>query len=78
MSRSKTTPWFPGSVKPVRKGVYQRTSRIPSANSFLVYSFWNGKFWLLNATYLANATRTSVGSAYQDLPWRGLAQEPRK
>ena len=68
----KLTQWFPGTVKPVRVGVYERNySEFPfhSPN----YCHWNGKFWGLWATTPRGAVVLKIRpSPYQDLPWRGV------
>lgn len=75
MSEENLTPWFPGDVKPVRKGVYQRRA------GFLgVYSYWNGRFWCLgdNSPFGAkDSFAISHASQAQSKPWRGLATPPK-
>ena len=38
----KTTPWFPGNIKPARRGVYQQMCGHGVA---LGYQYWNGAVW---------------------------------
>jgi hypothetical protein len=65
----KLTPWFPGTVKPVRVGVYER---IYDAGSFL-YCSWNGEYWGPWARTPEEARKRRLeASLYQDLPWRGV------
>lgn len=71
------TPWFPGSVKPKRPGVYERKYLQEVA-----FSRWNGREWLCgyfaareHAIDRAAATRTR--SFNQSVPWRGLSQDPQ-
>ena len=59
----KLTPWYPGTVKPVRKGWYQRN--YPSLGPSMCY--WDGKnFSMIEDRYENSFT--------QDLPWRGVAK----
>lgn len=77
MSKEKLTPWFPGNVKPVRKGVYERDWLDGGPQWF---SYWDGKNWCFGdetaegAKYAANMLHTS---AHTNFPWRGLAQDPK-
>jgi hypothetical protein len=72
MSAPKLTPWFPGHIKPVRPGVYQRAS--------LTYSYWTGAHWVASADTVQEAARPTffdLPSCVQDWSWRGLAEEPK-
>ena len=72
--KEKLTEWFDGSEKPVKRGIYQRkfsTERI-------VFSKWNGREWLYSWGNAGGANQATWKSAAQDLPWRGLAEEPKK
>lgn len=70
----KMTPWFPGDVKPVRVGVYQRHYSFENDR----FCHWNGLFWSNNGRTVDIADQFSeVESRVQDLPWRGLAEEPK-
>lgn len=69
----KLTPWFSGTVKPVRVGVYERlyTTRVTARKVF--YCYWNGIRW----SHAANSIETAeefkhIASADQDLSWRGV------
>lgn len=64
------TPWFDGSVKPARPGVYQRD--YPSGPH---YSHWDGARWSIGNFRLREVQEMFV-SARQALPWRGLAEQP--
>lgn len=66
----KLTPWFPGDVKPVREGVYERFwCEGDSPN----YSYWNGSSWgLLTDTPTQARRNMRHVSAWQDMPWRGV------
>lgn len=75
MAKQKLTPWFPGNVKPVRVGVYERK---PTEFTGLggKYSFWNGNKWLLSAETIQEAAEEGcwVWSFEQKTPWRGVAK----
>lgn len=81
MSDSKKTPWFPGTVKPVRKGVYQRSYTGETRHrKDLRFNYWDGKSWRFPAYSPEVAADFSEGwlkSGFQGLPWRGLASDPR-
>lgn len=75
----KKTPWFPGDVKPVLVGVYERKR----TRGTFRYSYWNGRYWLCSAQTIMDAAYEAK-SAYplvsfkQESPWRGLANPPKK
>jgi len=66
------TTWFSPSVKPLRKGVYERLTR----RNLIYYSYWNGLFWgglgssPLQAYYVKNHK-----SNWQAFYWRGLVED---
>jgi hypothetical protein len=64
------TDWFPGSVKPVRKGVYQREYTYGKAK-FPFYCYWNGKQWHASANTVDGAACNFL-APNQSLPWRGV------
>lgn len=66
------TPWFPGSVKPERPGVYQRRTLFGE----LRFARWDGHQWLAYRGTPEAAALGTIPSAYPDLPWRGLAHDP--
>jgi hypothetical protein len=70
----KKTPWIPGNVKPVRVGVYQRHHD----NYDTIFSRWDGEMWYAGLDNVKSANSSTLDSAYQQLPWRGLAQDPSK
>lgn len=75
----KLTPWFQGDVKPARVGVYTRDdSDTDCDNGLPAYSHWNGSRWghLCGSKDIAQRNVDYV-SAYQSLPWRGLASDPK-
>ena len=63
------TDWFPGNVKPVRVGVYQR-----QYDWLLAFSYWDGKHWGWTEPGTAKqaAEYRYPQSREQELPWRGL------
>ena len=68
----KKTPWFDGSIKPVREGVYQRML----GRDFYWSRFENGEWyacWALSK--FSEAARTRVVSPLQKRSWRGLTKE---
>lgn len=66
----RLTPWFPPSVKPARKGVYER-------DWAFAFSYWNGMRWCVGCTTPDVAAGERERSLYQDIQWRGLAKEPK-
>lgn len=74
---SDLTPWFPGNVKPVREGVYQR--QIPLYGD--AYWVWNGARWLNGGYATPTSAKYHSGtspSSEQCMKWRGLAADPEK
>jgi hypothetical protein len=68
------TEWYPGDVKPVRPGVYQRDwgGGIP------VFSKWTGSHWKVCCETVNQAAKERRISSFQFIdPWRGLAQDPK-
>ena len=65
----KLTPWFPGTVKPVRAGVYERQYFREQLETR--YSYWNGEEWLVWGRTPNMAKEESRISGLQNLPWRG-------
>lgn len=63
----KRTPWFDGSQKPVRDGVYER--QFTNGPHFARYA--NG-LWYLSGTKFGYAKITTSVSIFQDIPWRGV------
>jgi hypothetical protein len=70
----KLTPWFPGTVKPVRVGVYKRVyDTTEYSQSNFGYCYWNGHIWSWQATTPTGALRLRhTRSPHQDFPWRGV------
>jgi hypothetical protein len=68
------TDWFPGSVKPVRKGVYQR-EYIYGKAKFTYFCYWDGKQWYGGASSANGAVKEFLilfVAPNQFLPWRGV------
>jgi hypothetical protein len=67
--RRELTPWLPGSQKPQRRGVYQRS--YPGGT----YSCWDGECWCTDAgTPEEAAALQGQRSAHQEASWRGLSE----
>ena len=64
----KLTTWFPGDVKPVRVGVYERKYNM---SRFYCYCYWDGEYWHVWAETPMVAEKAFLISALQNLPWRG-------
>ena len=75
MKTPKLTPWIDGSINPVRAGVYQRDFSVDSDES-PYFSKWDGEKWGMGALTPCSAELESAASLFQNLPWRGLAQNP--
>jgi len=70
----KRTPWFAGTVKPARPGVYERRFGFGEA---IRYATWTGSQWCLSAGSILRARERVGVSGLQDAPeWRGLAERP--
>lgn len=66
----KLTPFFGPTVKPVRKGVYQRRHK---TLHFMVYSYWDGEQWFLGAKTPHLAEIEPMLSMNQNkFMWRGI------
>lgn len=71
MKANKLTPWYPGDVKPVRVGVYERCHA--HGNRF---SYWDGEYWC-GWAQSPQAAKENMGSHSfeQYTPWRGLKEQ---
>ena len=69
----KLTPWFPGSVKPARKGVYERKDGI----NLRCYAKWNGSKWMSYKWTVLEADVSTYETLWPNLKWRGLAEKPK-
>lgn len=64
------TPWFPGDLKPVRVGVYERKYDTTQT----AYCHFDGQNWRFGTTSLhfaSDAASKRLSNA-QNLPWRGV------
>jgi len=69
----KLTPWFPGDVKPARKGVYETDAEISDREP--CYQFWDGSRW--GACGFSPRYCKQPGdwvSRHQSPKWRGRAK----
>ena len=71
---AKLTAWYPGTVKPVRNGVYQRD--MPNGN--IAFAYWNGMRWFSASREPILAIVNMAESLYDDLPWRGIYRKGGK
>lgn len=72
----KLTEWFPGDVKPVRVGVYERSWENGEKFDYPYY-FWDGKQWRGQGVSREDEMIRNTVSVFQNNPWRGLAKEPK-
>ena len=74
-----TTPWFPGCIKPVHIGVYER--RGAGCDYVDGYAFWNGAQWAWSAitpkTALLYRSNISRYQSDDSIPfeWRGILKD---
>lgn len=70
------TPWFDGSVKPVRPGVYEVSwNGMAFAPRF---SHWNGRRWGFRDFSAKEAHETRASKAMGPIhEWRGLTKEAK-
>jgi hypothetical protein len=67
----RLTPWFPGHIKPVRKGVYMQ---MDGSGTHVGYQYWDGTHWytwFLSAEIAAQGA-SRVYDSYQNDNWRGI------
>ncbi len=76
MNEKELTPWFDGTIKPVRKGVYMLMS-----GASVGYQKWDGiawSWWCLTADQAARCKKGDYASySYQCDKWRGLCEKPK-
>lgn len=69
----KYTSWFPGSVRPLREGLYQKKLERGTA-----YSYWDGFYWyaftLDKATAIWYHERGLKSGDQLRRDWRGLSE----
>ena len=70
----KLTEWYPGHIKPVRVGVYQRLY----GRVVVGFAYWNGRNWHQGEGHITGALSwvKYPTPGLPDLMWRGLAQDP--
>ena len=75
----KLTDWFPGHIKPVRKGVY-----IASVGRNKFYRYWNGRWWSEGTFYPSlegwpDSKSKKCGDKQDQarIKWRGLTEKAR-
>jgi hypothetical protein len=67
----KRTLWFPGNVKPVHVGAYEKLVGKDKG-----YQYWNGKFWGAWSTSPDMAfINKDTASGFQFEYWRGLEEK---
>jgi hypothetical protein len=62
------TDWFPGDVKPVHVGYYERAYSYSHTAGFVSRNFWDGCAW--------RYVQGGVYAIRQDRPWRGFKEKP--
>lgn len=67
-TRLEVTDWIPGSVRPMREGVYER--RVSDGT----YSCWDGAAWNRDSDSPAEAAGSRTTSRDQNASWRGLTE----
>jgi hypothetical protein len=66
----KTTKWYPGDVRPVRDGLYQR-----KMGDQIFWSKFENGWWRSGGGRKEFAVSSQYSSPYQNLAWRGLKKE---
>lgn len=74
MKKKNLTPWFDGSVKPARVGIYQRDYYSNSSRRGWAYCRWDGYRWYSGHIDISYAFKAIYYSPHQELPWRGIAK----
>jgi hypothetical protein len=65
------TDWFPGNIKPVRIGVYEKQIY----NERSVFSYWDGAYWFVYSySVLAALQHRGCKSVFQNSKWRGISK----
>jgi hypothetical protein len=76
----KLTPWYPGEIKPVREGVYQRLyPYLSKKEGAIVYCYYEDEKWksaALSAEKASLSQNKEFASLYQNYNWRGLSEQP--
>jgi hypothetical protein len=66
--------WFPGEIKPVHIGVYERDIDTVQLSA-KAYSKWNGKHWCAAYTSMKSAEDNNIKSIFQLAEWRGVLRD---
>lgn len=66
----KLTKWYPGNVKPVRDGVYQRDY----GEGEIVFCLFKSRSWYWCSDTIKGAEAEITPSLNQQVPWRGIAK----
>jgi hypothetical protein len=70
------TPWYPTTIRPVRKGVYRIQAQFLRAQMQVMYAYWNGTFWGAAFDTIQGAyNRRQIRSPLQQCKWFGLTEE---
>jgi hypothetical protein len=71
----KLTPWFDGSVRPARRGVYE--IKYQMGMTFIGHSRWDGRQWCYRTVEgVEQAALQHKKALGPILKWRGLAAKP--
>lgn len=70
----KLTSVYPGVIKPIRRGVYQRLYSSTTKGEIWLYAFFDGIYWRGSSYNPEIALHARYVSAFQSLEWRGVAK----
>ena len=70
--KPKLTPWYPASVKPVRKGVYRTDADLMYDGLTHCFQRWSGRYWCQYHCFAEGAGANVAKSRCQNVRWRGL------
>lgn len=65
--------WADRDTKPQRPGIYERSLGVSGGSGF---AYFDGDNWRAMAGIAEKVDRSAPVSPSQNLPWRGLAQDP--
>lgn len=65
----KKTPWFDGSIRPARKGLYER-----NFTGGISLCMWTGRYWLTPWGERSGFQPVEINGRFRS--WRGLAEKP--
>jgi len=69
----KMTPWYPPEIRPMRVGEYECHS---NERRWFDGNLWSCAYLPHEPSFIKQAERQQV-SSYQEITWRGLAEEPK-